>query len=213
MADSQRIVAELGRPETPDETAARKAESSRVYRSSQTTRNLVAALIAVLAVVLLIVLIVPRGSATESKPVDVASTAKAAASSYDRPVVVPHVPATWRANAASVSGDATPTWTVVYATSEASGFLRVAQGFDADSAWDAGLLSGAAAESTITIDGLEWTRYALPDAAKAANLSYAIGTSAGTDRILIYGATDAKTAAVAASGLTDQIEEMREEAK
>jgi hypothetical protein len=40
---AQRVVAELGRPETPEETAARKAESSRVYRSSQNFRNLIAA--------------------------------------------------------------------------------------------------------------------------------------------------------------------------
>ena len=51
MARGPRIVAELGRPETPDETAARKAESSRVYRASQNTRNLVAALLVTLAVV------------------------------------------------------------------------------------------------------------------------------------------------------------------
>jgi hypothetical protein len=50
MAQSPRIVAELGRAETPDETAARKAESSRVYRASQNTRNLVAALIVTIAV-------------------------------------------------------------------------------------------------------------------------------------------------------------------
>ena len=43
MAQHPRIVAELGRPETPDETASRKAESSRVYRASQNTRNLIVA--------------------------------------------------------------------------------------------------------------------------------------------------------------------------
>ena len=39
------IVAELGRPETPDETAERKAETSRKHRAGQTTFNLVVALI------------------------------------------------------------------------------------------------------------------------------------------------------------------------
>jgi len=42
-------------------------------------------------------------------------------------------------------------------------------------------------------------------------VSYAISTSAGSDTVLIYGATDAATAAVAASGVTDQILTMREE--
>ncbi|QAY60944.1 DUF4245 family protein [Microbacterium protaetiae] len=213
MSPSERIVAELGRPETPEETATRKAESSRVYRSSQTVRNLAAALIAILAVVLLIVLIVPRGSMDESAPVDVASVANEAMSSYDRAIVVPQVPDTWRANAARVTGDATPTWSIVYATGEKSGFLNIAQGFDADSAWDARLLSGATADGTVTIDGLEWTHYAIRDSERAGNVSYAIATDAGTDRILVYGATDAKTAAVAATGMTDQIEAMREETK
>ena len=49
MARGPRVVAELGRPETAAETAARKAESSRVYRSSQTTRNLIAALLVTIA--------------------------------------------------------------------------------------------------------------------------------------------------------------------
>ena len=43
MAKQPRVVAELGRPETPDETAARKAASSAAYRSSKTVRNLVVA--------------------------------------------------------------------------------------------------------------------------------------------------------------------------
>ena len=45
MAKQPRVVAELGRPETPDETAARKAASSAAYRSSKTVRNLVVALL------------------------------------------------------------------------------------------------------------------------------------------------------------------------
>jgi hypothetical protein len=59
-----RIVAELGRPETPEETAARKAENSRKHRENQTLRNLVFALLSSLAVVLVLVLVVggPAGA-------------------------------------------------------------------------------------------------------------------------------------------------------
>ncbi|WP_308493552.1 DUF4245 family protein [Microbacterium terrisoli] len=207
------IVAELGRPETADETAARKAESSRVYRSSQTVRNLVAALLATLAVVAVVIMIVPRGNSTPPPPVDVAAIAQQASTATGQTVVVPHVPTGWRANDAALSGDATSTWTVVYATGTDAGFLRVAQGFGADTAWDARLLSGAAPSGTVTIDGIEWTRYAIGDPSQNANISYAIGTSAGPDRILVYGATDAKTAATAARGLTDQIAALRQEKK
>ncbi len=212
MAAAPRIVAELGRPETPDETAARKAESSRVYRSSQTVRNLVAALLATLGVVLIIVLAVPRGNPPAQGAIDVAAVAMDAESSYGRTVIVPSAPTSWQVNSAAVAGDQTPTWTVVYATG-ANGYLRVSQGFDADSAWDARLLSGAASDGTVDIDGIVWTRYAIADPSRAGNVSYAIGTDAGRDRILVYGMTDAKTAAVAASGLTDQIRDLREESK
>lgn len=212
MAAAPRVVAELGRPETPDETAARKAESSRVYRGSQTTRNLVAALLATLAVVLVIVLAVPRGNVPSTGRIDVAAVAKDAASAYGRTVIVPKVPSSWTVNAAAVEGDDVQTWTVVYATG-ATGYLRVSQGFDADTAWDARLLAGASADGTITVDGISWTRYAISDPARAGNVSYAIGTDAGIDRVLIYGMTDADIAATAAAGVADQIRTLREESK
>ena len=71
MSKQPPIIAELGRPETPDETAARKAASSKAYRSSQTVRNLVAALAVTLAVVAVIIFAVPRGEPVERAPLDV----------------------------------------------------------------------------------------------------------------------------------------------
>jgi len=208
MAASPRIVAELGRPETPDETAARKAESSRVYRSSQTVRNLVAALLVTLAVVAVIVFGVPRGSMEPTAQIDVAAQAQQIRSAFGRIVIVPKVPASWRANAASVSGDQVQTWTVAYAAGK-EGYVRISQGFDADGGWDARLLSGSASDGSITIDGISWTRYLLSDAAQAGNVTYAIGTDAGADHVLIYGQTDPATAAVAANGVADQIRQLR----
>ena len=69
------IVAELGRPETSEETAARKAASSKAYRSSQTVRSLVAALIVTLAIVAVIVLAVPRGEPATTQKIDVVGIA------------------------------------------------------------------------------------------------------------------------------------------
>lgn len=204
-----RIVAELGRPETPGETAARKAESSRVYRSSQTTRNLIAALLATLGVVLVIVFAVPRGSVPVGAPIDVAAVAQQASSGYNRTVIVPSVPASWTVNSAGVKGDSVTTWTVVYAPKDDPGYVNVAQGFDADPAWEARVLGGAAASGVVTIDGIEWTRYQIGDSARAGNVSYALSTQAGSDRILIYGTASAETVATAATGLTAQIETLR----
>lgn len=206
MASGPRIVAELGRPETPDETAARKAESSRVYRSSQTFRNLVAALLATLGVVLVIALIVPRGDPTPPAPIDATAVAKQAASSYGRTVVLADVPSSWRVNTAGVDGD--ETWTVTYAPKDDPGFVRVSQGFDADEAWEVRLLNGAASTGTVDIDGITWTVYEIADPSRAANVSYAIGTQAGHDRILIYGSASPSTTAIAARGLADQIHAM-----
>ena len=43
------------------------------------------------------------------------------------------------------------------------------------------------------------------------NISYALATRAGGDTILIYGAMDADTAAVAAEGIADQVRRLQEE--
>ncbi|WEK14738.1 MAG: DUF4245 family protein [Candidatus Microbacterium phytovorans] len=203
MASGPRIVAELGRPETPDETAARKAESSRVYRSSQTFRNLIAALIVTVAVVAVVYFGVPRGNPPAPEPVDVAAAASVVASERDRPVVEPEVPASWRANAARVEDGA---WTVVYAPPK--GFVRIAQGFDAAEDWPTTLLGGYAPTGTTTVDGITWDVYDLPG---DAGIRYALVTDAGADTVAVYGSMSAETAETAAAGLADQIRTLREE--
>lgn len=203
MASGPRIVAELGRPETPDETAARKAESSRVYRSSQTFRNLIAALIATVAVVAVVYFGVPRGTPPAPEPVDVAAAASAVSSDRDRTVVEPEVPASWRANAARVEDGA---WTVVYAPPK--GFVRIAQGFDVAEDWPTTLLGGYAPTGTTTVDGITWDVYDLPG---DAGIRYALVTDAGADTVAVYGSMSAETAEAAAAGLADQIRTLREE--
>jgi len=203
MASGPRIVAELGRPETPDETAARKAESSRIYRSSQTFRNLIAALIVTVAVVAVVYFGVPRGTPPEQPPVDVAAAAAEVSASLDRTVIVPEVPESWRANAARVEDGA---WTVVYAPQK--GFVRIAQGFDAPDGWTSTLLSGFAPTASTTVDGIAWDVYDLPG---DNGIGYALATDAGADTIVVYGSMSAETAETAASGLTAQIRTLREE--
>jgi hypothetical protein len=212
MAENRRVVAELGRPETPDETASRKAESSRIYRSSQNTRNLVAALLVTLAVVAVIIFAVPRGAPPAADPIDVAAVAQSIESAEGRTVLVPEVPEEWLVNRASIEGDSTAAWTIVYVPDETSGFLRFAQGFDADPAWTTRVLSGASVDSTVTIDGVEWDRYAIADPSRAGNVSAALSTQAGDDIVLVYGSTDDATLELAAASVADQILRLREEA-
>lgn len=201
-----RIVAELGRPETPDETADRKAASSAAYRSSKTFRNLLAALLVTVAIVAVVYLGVPRGSLAEPEPVDVDAAAADVSASLEHTVIVPDVPSDWRANSARVEGQM---WRVVYAPP--TGFVRVAQGIDAPEGWASRQLGNYAPTGTVTVDGIEWDEYQIPAAARTDSISYALSTDAGTDTVLIYGATDASTAAIAASGVADQIRTLREE--
>lgn len=212
MARSQRVVAELGRPETPEETAARKAESSRIYRSSQNTRNLIAALLATLAVVLVIVFAVPRGTPPEREPIDVGAEAERVAAAEQRTVIAPEVPDSWHVNRAAIEGqDSVRAWTIVYAPpGDGATFLRIAQGFDADDNWATRLLSGSAPDDTTTIDGIQWDSYDL-DAGRTGNVSVALATQAGPDTVVIYGVADQKTLEVAARSVTDEILTLREE--
>lgn len=210
MARDPRVVAELGRPETPDETAARKAESSRIYRSSQNTRNLIAALLVTLAVVAVIIFAVPRGEPPAAAPIDVAAVAQGVESAEGRTVLVPDVPDEWIVNQASIEGDSVSAWTIVYVPDESAGFLRIAQGFDADPAWATRILSGAAVDDTVTIGGVEWDRYSIPDPARAGNVSAALSTQAGDDIVLVYGSTDDASLERAAASVGEQIIELRE---
>ncbi len=205
-----RIVAELGRPETPEETAARKAEASQRYRSSQTFRHLVAALLVTLAVVAVVVLGVPRGTVTQGEAVDVAAEAEKLSEVYERPVLAPAVPEDWRVNSARIEGDDVSAWTIVYVPDDTS-FLRVAQAFEPDAAWVSRTLAGATPGGTVTVDGIVWDEYEITDPERAGNVSYALATTAGADQVLLYGTADADTTAVAAAAVSDQIRALQEE--
>lgn len=200
-----RVVAELGRPETAQESADRKAASSAAYRSSKTFRNLITALVVTLAVVAVIYLGVPRGSLAEQKPVDVPAVAADVSASLGHTLLVPTVPSDWRANSASLEGER---WRVIYAPE--SGFVHIAQGIDVSDTWAARALDGSAPTGTVTIDGIVWDEYNLP-ASRADKVTYALSTDAGTDTVLISGETDAATAAIAATGVADQIRALRKE--
>ncbi len=206
-----RIVAELGRPETPEETAARKAESSRRYRSSKTFRNLIAALLVTVAVVLVVIAAVPRGEPAPRPQPDVPALAAELSADLGRPALSPALPEGWRVNQALTEGQGgTDAWTMVYVRSGESGFVRVAQGLDAGEEWVAQILGGARVTETIDIDGIAWDVYRPGDPERAGNISYALSTPAGPDQVLIYGDASPETTALVAASVTDQVRELRE---
>lgn len=205
---SGRVVAELGRPETPAETAARKAESSRVYRGSQNVRNLIAALLATIAIVAVIVLIVPRGELAEPKQVDVAKTAAQVESSTGKTVLTPATPKDWRVNRARLAQGLTPTWSIVYAPnaeSEDTGFLTAAQVMGGTEASVANLVVGARAEGEVTVDGVTWTEYTVRASDQSKNVTYVLSTHAGDDQVVLYGSATKKITKQFAASLTEQL--------
>lgn len=206
------IVAELGRPETPDETAARKAASSKAYRGSQTLRNLIAALLVTVAVVAVIIFAVPRGEPVTAQKIDVAGIAAGVESTMDSPAIVPGLDGFWRVNAAELQSGATVVWeiTLAPAADDERGFIKVAQAFDADSSWAPQRLNGNAPTDEIRIGGLDWDVYKLGDAGANANVSYAIGTQAGDDYVLLYGSRSASSTADLAESLVPQIRALSE---
>lgn len=210
--NKQPVVAELGRPETPAETAERKAASSAAYRSSQTARHLIAALIATLAIVVVIVFLVPRGTPTAPEPPNVQERAAAAERSLERPVLAPTTPDGWRVNSVKLT-QAPVSWTVIYAPNaenDDSGFLTLSQVFDGTDAWVAQHIPGASPSGTVTAAGREWTEYSVREGAQSKNITYAISTTVGDDLIVLYGSATNDVTQQFASTMTAQLEALQE---
>ncbi len=204
-----RVVAELGRPETPEETAARQAQNSRLHRQRQTTLNLVLALGASLLLVLVIVLLVPRADTAIERDVDVASVAAQAQVASDDPLAVPEMPEGWRSNAAELrtsSSDGVSAWYVGYLT-PGDEYIGMNQGLDANATWVAGLLARTLASGTTTIDGVEWTVYDNRDSDDdVGNARYGLTTEAGGSTFVLLGTATPEEFATLASALVPTID-------
>jgi len=204
-----RVVAELGRPETPDETAARLAENSRKYRARKTVNNLVLSLLATLAAVLFIVLIVPRSDTPLDRTIDLNQIATQAQVGVNQTLVNPQLPTGWRANAATWhagGSDKIPSWYIGLLT-PSNQFIGVTQAINANPTWLATQLEKQAASDTVTVDGVTWDVYRNTAPAKdRGNFDYALATQAGTSTFVLIGtASEAEFSALATS-LAPQIQ-------
>ncbi|PPH22674.1 DUF4245 domain-containing protein [Rathayibacter toxicus] len=201
-----RIVAELGRPETADETAARKAENSRLYRQRKTVNNLIFSLLATVGAVALIVLLVPRGEGAGRPAVDASLVASQLQLGRAQRLAVPPLPEGWSANAAEVrQADGIDYWYVGLLTAKA-GYIGVSQGLDADNAWVASQLSRAAATGAEQLNGHEWTVYdRRASGAAAGNTPYALATRAGSSTYLVYGTAPTDEIHQIVSAITPQL--------
>jgi hypothetical protein len=202
------IVAELGRPETPEETAARKAENSRKHRANQNLRNLVWSLAASVGVMLLIVIVVVRPEQPAPNPVDFATVAAEAQPGIDEPLAVPVVPKQWAANNAELrSGqDGVSTWNIGFIT-PADEFIALRQGIDANPTWLVTLLEKSRATGTETIEGTKWTIYDNREGDDPGNLAYAMVAEAGDSTYVLYGTADTNEFRTLASSIAPEIDE------
>lgn len=208
-AKEPRIVAELGRPETAQETADRRAEASLKRRQNNNLFNLVLALIASLAVVVVVVLVVVRPDAAPPEPVDYRTIA--ADSVAPVALAAPDVPTEWWSNSAIFQGapaDGVANWYVGFVT-PSDKFIALRQGIDANPTWLAQELSGMKVTSSTTIDGIEWSVYDRRGAKDVGLREYALTTIANRSSYVLYGTASDEEFAILAKALTGTIAEDR----
>ncbi len=200
------VVAELGRAETPDEVADRRAASSRAHRANQTLINLLLAIGASVVVVIVLVLVVVRPAPDGTvHRVDYRETAQQAQSSVDETLVAPPLPSGWYANRAELSQPSdgqVASWGIGFVT-PASRYVGLVQGFRADATWVAEQVDKLQPTRTQSYGGLSWKVY--DHRAESANagddpdVDYALVATHGGSTIVLSGstATDAEFATVA----------------
>jgi Protein of unknown function (DUF4245) len=194
------IVAELGRPETPEEAAGRKAQASRTHRENQTFQNLAFALLACLIVVLVTVLVVVRPDPPAPPAVDYRTIASEAGSTV--PLAVPDLPSTWRSNSAMFDekpADGVAQWYIGFVTPTQQ-FVGFRQGLNANPTWLANQLSGRTVTGTTTIGGVVWQVYEHRNVQDAGNLAYALSATSGDSDLVLFGtASDEEFGTIALS--------------
>lgn len=180
------VVAELGRPETPEETAQRKAAASQRRRANQTALNLVLATLASLGVVLFLVFVVVRPTPEPPAPVDYV----AIAAESGRDVLAPDLPDGWTANAARLEtvGGVT-TWTIGFVT-PAGQYIALDQGLQANETWLADAVLDAEVTGAARIGGLDWALYDRRDSADPGNHAFILSTQIGEDLVVLHGTAD-----------------------
>jgi hypothetical protein len=203
-----RIVAELGRPETPEETRIRLAENSRKYRSHKTVNNLVLSLLATVGMVLILVLLVPRSDAPQNRDVDFAAVAAQVQTGLPDSLLVPELPSGWSANAAQWrlgGSDKIPSWYIGLITAKTE-FIGLTQALGANSSWLADELQDAPVAGTVTIAGITWDVYrnTAPEDDRG-NFESALVTTSGDSTYLLVGTSDDEELAVLAESVAEQI--------
>lgn len=191
MAQKQpAIVAELGRPETADETAERKAENSRKHRANQTALNLIGATVASLAIVAFLIIVVVRPTPAPAASIDYQTVASQAQVNSQEPLLAPVLPDTWKANDARFeTRQQVPTWYIGFVTPQTQ-FIALNQGITANPTWQAAVLENSPKTGSVLIDGITWTEYDRRASSSPGNFAYSLSTTSGASTIVLHGTAD-----------------------
>jgi hypothetical protein len=205
-ANGRPIVAELGRPETAEETWARKDAARTARRQHQTAFNLVIALIASLGIVLFLVAVVVRPDTTVDRTVDYQQIA-ADAHVGDITLAAPDLPSGFTSNRADFSdkaSDDVDVWTVGFVTPDKQ-YLSLQQGIDANGSWVSNQLDQRPSTGTRVIDGTKWTVYdRRAEGSDAGNHAYSLVSTFGTNTIVLSGTADDSSYRTVATAVTKQ---------
>jgi hypothetical protein len=201
------VVAELGRPETAEETWARKDSARRARRQHQTAFNLVLALIASLGIVVFLVAVVARPDGAVDRSVDYQQVAAQA----DVPGVTlaaPELPDSYSANRADYkdkAADGVDVWTVGFLTPDKQ-YIGLQQGIDANPTWVANQLDQHAATGSRSIGGTKWTVYDRRAEGKdAGNQAYSLVATFGPNTVVLAGTADDASFRKIAAGVAKQL--------
>lgn len=203
-----KIVAELGRPETPEETAARKAENSRLYRARKTINNLILSLLVTVGFVAVIYFMVPRAETAPNWAVDYQELSLQAEQSLSEELIVPELPETWKANDATLrqsSVDDVSSWYIGFIT-PSDEFIGYEQAFNANPTWISHLFKDFPPTGSVSIDGQNWVEYDNRSMEDAGNAAYGLSTTSGNRTIVIYGTASDEEFRSLASAISAQMQ-------
>jgi hypothetical protein len=151
---------DVSESETVTERVALPPSTRPRSGGNRTIANMVRSLLVVGGCVLVLILIVPRPSAVNQPPVDVAGTAQGAQPDAHFTLLVPQgLPSEWRPTSASLltSVDDIQTWHVGYETPSAD-YAALEQAKNVTSHWVDSNSGGGQATGQQTVNGVVWTQ-------------------------------------------------------
>ena len=182
------VVAELGRPETPEEASIRRDEARRNRRARQTTFNLVIATLASLVLAAFFGILMSNPGSPGIDAVDYQSAAADAQGGVDEKLLAPDLPDGWQANRAELetAADDVSVWRLGLLTPGGE-FIGMKQGIDANPTWLAAQVENTTETGSTTIAELAWT---IREGDPESNLARAMTATRGGSTLVLYGTAD-----------------------